>query len=255
VQRVAIRLAIRKQRRGIYICRKIHAKVSTSFREWMLPYAEWPQVSIGSFSHGLKETIAWCRGFNGHPQDSKDFVMRTLSTVIAVSAFAAGIAVPGLAAAAEPTGEWLVEDKVAIIRIENCGGAMWGINAWEKEPGVDSSNPDVKKRGRPTLGAAIILGMKPTKPNKWEGEIYNPENGKKYEASISLSRPDVLRVTGCVLGFLCGGQDWTRVAAQPPKPGAPKPKTAKEICSSIAELAPAGGSPAQGAAAKPAPKR
>jgi uncharacterized protein (DUF2147 family) len=145
----------------------------------------------------------------------------------------------GLAAANEPTGEWLVEDQVAIIRIENCGGAMWGVNAWEKQPGmIDSQNPDATKRTRSTLGIAIIMGMKPTKPNKWEGEIYNPENGKKYEASISLSSPDVLRVTGCVMGFLCGGQDWTRVQPQPPKPGAPKPKAAKEVCASIAELAP-----------------
>lgn len=182
--------------------------------------------------------------------------MRRFRSALALSALAASALAPGTAAAQDPTGEWLVEDKVAIIRIENCGGAMWGINAWEKEPGVDNSNPDPKKRGRPTLGAAIILGMKPTKPNKWEGEIYNPENGKKYEASISLSSPDVLRVTGCVLGFLCGGQDWTRVTAQPaaakPDPRAPKPKTAKEVCASIPELAPAGGA---APAPKQAPKR
>jgi uncharacterized protein (DUF2147 family) len=176
--------------------------------------------------------------------------MRRIALALTTVAMSAG-----LAAAADPTGEWLVKDKVATIRIENCGGAMWGVTSWEKEPGTDNNNPDPQKRGRPTLGSAILLGMKPTSSNKWEGEIYNPTNGKKYDAYISLASPDVLQVRGCVWRF-CDGEDWTRVQPQPPKPGAPKPKTAKEVCASIAELAPAG---IQGSAPRqpgaPAPRR
>ena len=39
-----------------------------------------------------------------------------------------------------------VEDGSAIIRVDNCRGAVWGVVAWEKEPGRD------KRSGRPTLG-------------------------------------------------------------------------------------------------------
>ena len=50
--------------------------------------------------------------------------------------------------------------------------------------------------------------------NQWEGQIYNSEDGNTYSASITLSDPNTLRVQGCVLGFLCGGENWTRVEGQ-----------------------------------------
>jgi uncharacterized protein (DUF2147 family) len=118
------------------------------------------------------------------------------------------------ALAADPTGEWLVANGHAKIKIENCGKSLWGVISWESEPGGhDTNNPDPSKRERPTLGMPILLDMKPSEPNKWDGHVYNAENGKTYDANISLSSPDVLRIEGCVLGFLCGGEDWTRVSA------------------------------------------
>lgn len=131
------------------------------------------------------------------------------------------------ASAAEPTGVWLVENGSAQIRIENCGGALWGVVNWEKVAGHDTENPDPALRGRPTLGMPILLDMKPGKSDRWDGQIYNPENGKMYTSNIRLSAPNTLRVEGCVLGFLCGGQDWSRVtdaaqAAALPKGPAPK---------------------------------
>ena len=75
----------------------------------------------------------------------------------------------------------------------------------------------------------ILLGMVANADgSKWEGEIYNSQNGKTYNAKISLSSPDVLRVEGCVLGFLCGGQNWKRhvpvaapIAGPPARPHTP----------------------------------
>jgi uncharacterized protein (DUF2147 family) len=146
-----------------------------------------------------------------------------------------------LSFAQEPTGEWLVKDKVATVKIDNCDGRIWGIIAWEKETGgVDQKNPDPAKRRRPTLGMPIILGMKATLPNRWEGEIYNAKDGKTYSAKIALSGPDTLRVEGCILGFLCGGEEWTRVSAdaRPAKTGrriTSKPGEA-EVCSLLTAL-------------------
>jgi uncharacterized protein (DUF2147 family) len=142
----------------------------------------------------------------------------------------------GSASAAEPTGEWLVEGGFARIKIDNCGERLWGIVSWEQAPNTDKNNPDQAKRTRPTLGIPILLGMVPAKQNRWDGEIYNSEDGRTYTAHISLAKEDVLRVEGCVLGFLCGGQSWTRVVAAPQvappaptkpgaKPGAAPPRT------------------------------
>ncbi len=110
-----------------------------------------------------------------------------------------------------PVGEWLVADRVARIRIVDCDGHLWGVVAWEAKPGTDTKNPDPKLRNRPTLGMPILLDMVPTKPNRWEGNVYNSQNGHTYSANISLSDPNTLRIQGCVLGFLCGGENWTRV--------------------------------------------
>lgn len=144
--------------------------------------------------------------------------MRRGRPVLAVAALLFATTAPALAA--DPIGEWLVEDGVSKIRIEKCSGKLWGLVSWEKESGMlDTNNPDPAKRTRPTLGTPLLLGMQQTQENRWDGEIYNPMNGKTYTANISLASLDKLRVQGCVLGFLCGGQTWTK--AQPtPKPAA-----------------------------------
>jgi uncharacterized protein (DUF2147 family) len=124
----------------------------------------------------------------------------------------------------DPTGEWLVAKRVAQIRVVNCGARFWGLVSWETTPGIDSKNPDPNLRGRPTLGMPILLGMVQTKLNLWSGSIYNAQDGHTYSASISLVDPDTLRVQGCFLGFLCGGENWSRV---PPPVPLPPPKPAK----------------------------
>ena len=73
--------------------------------------------------------------------------MKHLFALAAILGLAGGTA---LAAEPTPIGDWLVKDGYANIRIDNCGGKMWGIVAWEKTPGgVDSENPDPAKKSRP----------------------------------------------------------------------------------------------------------
>jgi uncharacterized protein (DUF2147 family) len=125
------------------------------------------------------------------------------------------------ALAADPTGDWLVADGVAHIRVAECNGNMWGAVAWEKEPGgIDEHNPDVSKRSRPTLGMAVLINMKKKSGvDQWEGEVYNANDGKTYSSTIKPVGSDKLEIQGCVLGFLCGGETWTRVAG--PIPSSP----------------------------------
>ena len=119
---------------------------------------------------------------------------------------------PQAAMAASPVGEWLVAGKNAHIRIVDCAGLLWGIVSWEARPGgVDDKNPDPARRGRPTLGMPVLQALKAGEPNRWDGALYNSKNGKTYTGGIMLLGVDQMRVRGCVLGFLCGGEDWTRV--------------------------------------------
>jgi uncharacterized protein (DUF2147 family) len=131
------------------------------------------------------------------------------------------------ALAADPTGDWLVADGVAHIRVAECSGNMWGAVAWEKEPGgVDEHNPDVSKRSRPTLGIPVLINMKKKAGvDQWQGEVYNANDGKTYSSTIKPIGPDKLEIQGCVLGFLCGGETWTRIAG--PIPSSPANSVAK----------------------------
>jgi uncharacterized protein (DUF2147 family) len=122
-------------------------------------------------------------------------------------------AVPAQSASA--TGEWLVADKSARIAIHACGHRLRGTIAWERVHGLDDQNPDPSKRNRPTLGLSILKGMQSTGPDSWAGRIYNADNGKTYSAKLKLLSAANLLVEGCVMGFLCGGETWTRVKEYP----------------------------------------
>jgi uncharacterized protein (DUF2147 family) len=133
---------------------------------------------------------------------------------------------PG-AMAADPTGDWRVADGEANIRIAQCNGAMWGVVSWERDAGGrDVNNPDVSKKNRPFLGMPILLDMK-KKPgaDQWEGQVYNAKDGKLYSSTITPTGPDQMEIRGCFLGFLCGGETWTR--AGPPIPASSATATAK----------------------------
>jgi len=162
------------------------------------------------------------------------------------------------ALAADPTGDWRVADGVANIRVAECNGSMWGAVSWEKEPGGrDRNNPDVSKQSRPTLGMPILIDMrkKPGAADQWEGQVYNAKDGQFYSSTIRPIGSDQLEIKGCVLGFLCGGETWTRVAGPIPSSpvnsmarGAGTPKGAPKATGSAAAA------PKTTASANPAPK-
>src|ERR1700742_363379 len=170
--------------------------------------------------------------------------LRTFLATGLVTVFATSLAP---AFAADPTGDWRLQDGVADIRVAECNGSMWGVVVWEKIPGGhDKNNPDVSKQNRPTLGMPILLDMKKTAgAEQWEGQVYNAKDGQTYSSKIKPVGPDQLEIQGCVLGFLCGGETWTRVA--PPIPSSPINSMAKGT-------RPVGAAPKPGVAATPAVK-
>jgi uncharacterized protein (DUF2147 family) len=138
-----------------------------------------------------------------------------MRTVLFFGVFSAMTTAPALAA--DPSGDWRVADGVAHIRVAECNGNVWGAVIWEKEPGVDEHNPDVTKRSRPTLGIPVLVNMKKkVGVDQWEGEVYNANDGKSYSSTIKPVGSDKLEIQGCVLGFLCGGETWTRIAGPIP---------------------------------------
>ena len=111
-----------------------------------------------------------------------------------------------------PVGEWLVEDGKSQIRVEECGANLCGYVSVAKKPNEkDRNNPNPSLRGRSVVGMPILLDMKPS-GNRWNGRIYNAQDGRTYSGNISLKNGNTLRVQGCAFGgMICGNQNWSRV--------------------------------------------
>jgi len=145
-----------------------------------------------------------------------------------IAATAVCLLTAGAALAQSPLGEWRVKEGTADIRIVQCNSGLWGVIAWTKgPPGTDENNPDPALRNRSLMWMPILINMQPAN-GRWEGQVYNAENGQTYTSYISLLSPDVLKIEGCVLGgLICGGEDWTRV---PLPKGSPKDQA---VCSGL----------------------
>lgn len=120
------------------------------------------------------------------------------------------------AKAASPEGLWLVEDQTGRIKIQKCGGQMWGFVGWQKAPKNDTENPNPARHGKPLVGTPILIGMKPVGEDRYEGDIYNPRNGKVYKSKMVVLPSGKLQIKGCVLGgLICGGEDWVKLPEDP----------------------------------------
>ncbi len=141
--------------------------------------------------------------------------MQATKALVMVLACATSVQ-PALAAGLE--GVWRTEHGESHITIEACPSGYCGKVVYLAEPfdetglfKADRHNPDPKLRGRPLLGLTIVHGMKAAeRPGHWKGQIYNPEDGDTYTATIDLDR-DRLVVEGCVAYVICGSQTWTRL--------------------------------------------
>jgi uncharacterized protein (DUF2147 family) len=96
-----------------------------------------------------------------------------------------------------PVGVWATEKNEGKVRIVQCGSALCGYAVDEK------TNAN---------GKQVLIDMKSTRENLWNGKINDVKNGGIYVSKMSLHGPDALRVEGCAMGgMLCGGQTWSRV--------------------------------------------
>lgn len=145
---------------------------------------------------------------------------KTAFSIVAVMALLG----PFAAHAAEPAiyGVWVrdghPDDK---LEFYDCGGKLCARGT-EQMP--DGSPPPEILRHAAKNGA-----------NSWKGDLFNPEDGKTYGGSIAYDSATKLTLTGCLMGFLCQSETWTRqtyakpaVAKEAVKPKA-KPAEAETV--------------------------
>lgn len=124
----------------------------------------------------------------------------------------------GIPASAGPdaTGTWRMENGKVTVRIVQCGSRLCGnIVALAKpldkkgRPKRDKENSNASLRGRPIIGLRILSGMESMGEGKWEGSIYNADDGNTYSSVMKL-KGNEMRVKGCV-AFICKSMDFRRV--------------------------------------------
>ena len=110
------------------------------------------------------------------------------ATLFSLPAFAAG-----------PDGVWTRVDGMAKVQFAPCGGGYCGTIVWLKHP-----------EGPGAVGQQVFFGMAQAGPNKWTGQAFNPEDGKTYDGSMTLSG-NRLSTQGCALGgMICKTSNWRK---------------------------------------------
>lgn len=104
------------------------------------------------------------------------------------------------AALADPSGTWLRDNGGSRVKVAPCGANLCGTIVWLK----DADGPS-------KVGQRVFYDMASSGTNKWSGKAFNPEDGKTYSGTMTLSGSS-LTTSGCVLGgLICKSVNWTKV--------------------------------------------
>ncbi|WP_448952257.1 DUF2147 domain-containing protein [Labrys neptuniae] len=109
------------------------------------------------------------------------------------------IVLTGAAQAGDASGVWVRDNGESKVKIAPCGDALCGSVVWVKE---------AKNQGN--VGKRVFYDMVPAGDDKWKGKAFNPEDGKTYTGTMTLSG-NSLTTAGCVLGgLICRSVSWNR---------------------------------------------
>ena len=53
--------------------------------------------------------------------------------------------------------------------------------------------------------------MRPSAPRKWSGQLYDADRGQTFSGNLLETGQDTIRIEGCLLGIICGGEELHRV--------------------------------------------
>ena len=136
------------------------------------------------------------------------------SAFVAIT-FASAVSLPAMAE--NVTGRWAMTDGRVTVAVSNCGknicakivGLKEPISKIDGKPKIDRENPDPALRKRPLIGLEILVDMKSAGGGKWEGAIYNADDGKTYSATLKLAA-NKIKLQACVASVFCKTNEFVR---------------------------------------------
>lgn len=148
---------------------------------------------------------------------------------IAVGIIAATAVPADSGAAGQPpqaVGLWYDDTGKGAVEILPCGQALCGRIVWLREPLssagkplTDKLNPEPSKRTQPICGLQVLGGLQPQDDGTWDaGWVYDPKEGKSYDAAVQVEGPSRLAVTGYLgVKFLGRTLSWTKAPPDLPR--------------------------------------
>jgi uncharacterized protein (DUF2147 family) len=148
--------------------------------------------------------------------------MTSLPFRFCVIALAAGLALPALAQSMSPVGAWnTIDDETkkvkSVVRITEKDGVVSGtvekiVDPAKQDSKCDECPSDDPRKGKPVIGMTILTDLKKESDTVWSGgKILDPNNGKSYNAKVTvIEGGKKLEMRGSIL-FIGRTQTWVRV--------------------------------------------
>lgn len=148
--------------------------------------------------------------------------MPSLQSRFCVALFIAGLSTIANADQMSPVGSWsTIDDKThqpkSVVRITETGGVLSGtvekiIDPAKQDSKCDDCANDDPRKGKPVIGMTILTGLKKEGDNVYGGgQILDPNNGKTYNAKVTvIDGGKKLEMRGSIL-FFGRTQTWIRV--------------------------------------------
>ncbi len=113
-----------------------------------------------------------------------------------------------VATAATPFGLWQNPKGTIIVHTHSCGQLLCGDIVWAGPKAI----ADARDAGVTSLiGTELLSGYRASGAGRWTGQVYVPDQGRRFASKIELKNPNSLRISGCILGgLICKHQEWTR---------------------------------------------
>jgi uncharacterized protein (DUF2147 family) len=115
-------------------------------------------------------------------------------------------------------GLWRTPTDNGVVEVRHCGADICGrlltSDKIKADPGLtDAHDRNETLRTRPLKGLELFKGFTGSGGSWTGGQIYNPDDGGTYHASVELQDPSHLKVTGCIMAPFCKTQIWVRLPA------------------------------------------
>ncbi len=141
---------------------------------------------------------------------------------LCLAALAATLALPAFAQSMSPVGAWnTIDDETkkvkSVVRITEKDGVISGtvekiVDPAKQDSKCDECASDDPRKGKPVIGMTILTDLKKESDTVWSGgKILDPNNGKSYNAKVTvIDGGKKLEMRGSIL-FIGRTQTWVRV--------------------------------------------